>query len=126
MIFLLCLVISTVVWLINNLAKDYTYDIPYKVCIHSSTNNIEPLCAENIMYVKVVAKGYYIMSHRWNVKELNIDIKKVRLSRTADEQNISGYTLSTALIQNAVRDAIGDAVRMEAIITDELLFNNGN
>ncbi|MDR0296210.1 MAG: hypothetical protein LBH91_08590 [Prevotellaceae bacterium] len=126
LIFLLCLVISTVVWLINNLVKEYTCDVPYKVCVHSSVNNIESLCAENIMYVKVVAKGYYIMSHRWNMKELNVDIKKVKLSCTVDEHNVNGYTLSTALIQNAVREAIGDAVRMEAIITEELSFSNDN
>jgi hypothetical protein len=115
------------VWLINNLTKEYTYDVPYKVCIHSSANNIEPLCADNTLYVKVVAKGHYIMRHRMNVKELNIDIKKVRLSRIVDEHNaVNGYTLSTALIQNAIREAINDVVRIEAIITDELSFNIDN
>ena len=87
---------------------------------------MEPLCADNTMHVKVVAKGFYIMKHRMNVEELNIDIKRVRLSRVVDEHNVSGYALSTALIQNAVKEAIGDVVRMEAIVTEELVFSNGN
>jgi len=126
LIFLLCVVISTIVWLINQLAKEYTYDLPYKVCIYSSTNTLQPLCANNTMYVRVVANGFYIMKHRMNVKELNIDIKKIRLSRTVDEQNVSEYTLPTVLIQNTVKDAMGDGVHMEAIITEDLLFNDDN
>jgi hypothetical protein len=78
------------------------------------------------MYVKAAATGFYIMKHRMNVKELTIDIKKTRLSRTVDENNAGEYSLSTALIQNAVKDAIGDVVRVEAIITEDLLFNNDN
>jgi len=123
LIFLLCLVASTFVWLINQLAKDYSYDLPYKVCIYSSTNNIENMCANEIMYVKVIVSGFHIIKHRMeNVKELNIDIKKLRLTRTVNENNVVEYTLPTALIQNTVKEAIGDVVRMETIVTEELSF----
>jgi len=76
------------------------------------------------MYVRVAAKGFDIMKHRVNVKELNIDIKKTRLSVHTDEYNASEYVLPTSLIQNAVKEAISEEVRMEAIITDELSFND--
>jgi hypothetical protein len=72
----------------------------------------------------VVAKGSYILRHRINnAPQLTIDIKKTKLSRSVDENNVSEYTLSTALIQNAVKEAIGDVVHVEAIVTEELSFN---
>ncbi len=125
-IFLLCLLIATIVWTINKLTKEYSYEIPYTVCIHSSTNNIPPICADNVMYVRVTAKGFYIMKHRVKAEELNIDIKKLKLTRIVNENNVSEYMLSTSLIQSAVKEAIGDAVRIEDIITESLFFNSGN
>lgn len=125
LILILCLMISTIAWLINKLTKDYTYDLPYKVCIYSSSNNINEMCAKETMYVKVLVNGFYIMQHRMSsVKELKIDIKKLRLSQNVDENNMIEYSLPTALIQNAVKEAIGDVVRVEAIVTEELFFNN--
>ena len=125
LIFALCLIIATIVWVINKLTKDYSYDLPYKVCIYSSTGNIKEMCANEIMYVKVIANGFYIMKHRVNnTQELTIDIKKTKLSRSVDENNITEYTLSTALIQNAVKEAIGDVVHVEGIVTEELSFND--
>ena len=124
LIFALCLIISTGVWVINKLTKDYSYDLPYKVCIYSSNGNIKNMCANEIMYVKVLANGFYIMKHRMNnVQELTIDVKKTKLSRNVDENNITEYTLSTVLIQNAVKEAIGDVVHVEGIVTEELSFN---
>jgi len=125
-VFFLCLVIATIVWSINKLTKDYTFDLPYKVCIYSSTNTTEPMCANNVMYVRVVASGFYILKKRIKVEELTIDIKRIRLSRTVDENNVSEYILPTALILNAVKEIVGNAVRMEAIVTEELSFNNSN
>ncbi len=125
--FLICLVLAASIWVINKLTKEYSYDLPYKVCVHSSsTNGVEPMCATNKLYVRVTAKGFYIMQHRHQPALLDIDIKKMRPQRVTDENNETEYTLPTGNLQSAIKEAIGEGVRVESIITESLTFDSSN
>ncbi len=124
--FLICLLLASITWGINKLTKEYSYDLPYSVCVYSSTGSTTPLCATNILYIRVTAKGFYIMQHMHSPAELNVDIKKTKFSRSVDENNVVEYTLPTRLLQNSIKEAIGDAVRMEMIITETLSFDSNN
>ncbi len=76
-VFLICLLIAATAWFINKLSKEYTYDLPYSVCVYSSTKTMSPDCATNTLYVRVKAKGFYIMRHLLSSETLDIDVKRL-------------------------------------------------
>jgi len=75
------------------------------------------------MYVRVTAKGFHIMFNLHKPTELDIDIKRIRLTRSTEEHHAYEYVLPTRLLQAAIKEAIGDAVRMESILTENLYFD---
>ncbi len=122
--FLICLLIAATAWFISKLSKEYTYDLPYNVCIYSSINTASSNCATNVLYVRVKAKGFYVMQHMYSPVKLEIDVKRLKPTRHVNENNVVEYVLSTKLLQNTIKEAIGNAVQVEMIVTKNLTFEN--
>ncbi len=122
--FLICLLIAATAWFINKLSKEYTYDLPYSVCVYSSANTMTPNCATNVLYVRVKANGFYIMQRMHSPTKLELDVKRLKPTRHVNENNVVEYVLPTKLLQNIIKDAIGNAVQIETIVTKNLTFES--
>jgi hypothetical protein len=123
-VFLFFLFAAIIAWFINKLSKEYPYQLSFTACVYSSTDKASSSCANNLLQVRLRAKGFYIMKHLSIPTRLNIDIKNVRPMRTLIDDHIE-YSIPTRSIQGAIITAISsEGVTVEHVITESLFFDS--
>jgi len=121
-VFLVCLVISILMWLFIELMKDYTDEIRYNVTfINAPKDLILTNSGESVISVGMKAQGFELLAAKYarNLRTLTIDLSTLKIRSTAD-----GYT---AYLPSArLMEQLGTQIRFDKEITtikpDTLFF----
>jgi len=121
-VFLVCLVISILMWLFIELMKDYTDEIRYNVTfINAPKDLILTNSGESVISVEMKAQGFELLAAKYarNMRTLTIDLSTLKIRSTSD--GYSAYLPSARLMEQ-----LGNQIRFEKEITfikpDTLFF----
>ncbi|HNX43244.1 MAG TPA: hypothetical protein PKI35_02325 [Bacteroidales bacterium] len=121
-IFVVCLGISSLMWLFIELTRDYTTDLKYAV---SFTNVPKDLILQNqndsSITVGITAQGFELLTTRLFRKrhELTVDLSEIRIRKQS--QGYSAYVPASKLLQQVARQ-IGFSKTVSYIRPDTLFF----
>jgi len=121
-VFLVCLVISILMWLFIELMKDYTDEIRYNVTfINSPRDLILTNGGESVISVGMKAQGFELLAAKYarKLRTLTIDLSTLKIRSTAD-----GYTayLPSARLMEQLGTQIRFDKEMTFIKPDTLFF----
>ncbi|MDO9255369.1 MAG: CdaR family protein [Bacteroidales bacterium] len=121
-VFLVCLVISILMWLFIELMKDYTDEIKYNVSfINAPRDLILTHSGDSVISVGMNAQGFELLAAKYahKLRGLTIDLSTLKIRPTAD-----GYI--AYLPSSRIVDQLGTQIRFEKQITyikpDTLFF----
>jgi hypothetical protein len=121
-VFLVCLVISILMWLFIELMKDYTDEIKYNVSfINAPRDLILTHSGDSVISVGMNAQGFELLAAKYahKLRELTIDLSTLKIRPTAD-----GYI--AYLPSSGIVDQLGTQIRFDKEITyikpDTLFF----
>lgn len=121
-VFLVCLVISILMWLFIELMKDYTDEIKYNITfINAPKDLILTNSGESVISIGMNAQGFELLAAKYSrkLRTLSIDLSTLKIRPTKD-----GYT---AYLPSArIIEQLGTQIRFEKEITfikpDTLFF----
>jgi len=121
-VFLVCLVISILMWLFIELMKDYTDEVKYNVSfINAPKDLILTNSGDSVITIGMNAQGFELLAAKYskNLRELTIDLSTLKIRQTGD-----GYT---AYLPSArIIEQMGNQIRFQKEITyikpDTLFF----
>ena len=121
-VFLVCLVISILMWMFIELMKDYTDEIKYNVTfINSPRDLILTHSGDSVISVGMNAQGFELLAAKYahKLRDLSIDLSTLKIRPTAD-----GYI--AYLPSSRIVDQLGTQIRFDKEITyikpDTLFF----
>ena len=121
-VFLVCLVISIIMWLFIELMKDYTDEVRYNVTfINVPKDLILTNSNDSVISIGMNAQGFELLAAKYRQKlmDITIDLSTLKIRQTED-----GY--SAYLPSSRVIDQLGNQIRFEKEITyvkpDTLFF----
>lgn len=121
-VFLVCLVISILMWLFIELMKDYTDEIKYNVTfINAPRDLILTHSGDSVISIGMNAQGFELLAAKYahKLRELTIDLSTLKIKPTGD--GYIAYLPSSRLI-----DQLGTQIRFDKEITyikpDTLFF----
>ena len=121
-VFLVCLVISILMWLFIELMKDYTDDIKYNVTfINAPKNLILTHSGDSVIHIGMSAQGFELLAAKYahKLRELTIDLSTLKIRPNGD--SYMAYLPSTQIVEQ-----LGTQIRFEKQITyikpDTLFF----
>ena len=121
-VFLVCLVISILMWLFIELMKDYTDEIQFNVSfINAPKDLILTNSGDSLITLGMNAQGFELLAAKYskNLRELTIDLSTLKIRQTGD-----GYT--AYLTSARIIDQLGNQIRFKKEITyikpDTLFF----
>ena len=121
-VFLVCLVISILMWLFIELMKDYTDDIKYNVTfINAPKNLILTHSGDSVISIGMSAQGFELLAAKYahKLRELTIDLSTLKISPNGD--SYMAYLPSAQIVEQ-----LGTQIRFEKQITyikpDTLFF----
>lgn len=121
-VFLVCLVISILMWLFTELMKDYTDEIKYNVTfINVPKDLILTNSGESVISIGMNAQGFELLAAKYTrkLRTLTIDLSNLKIRPT--EEGYSAYLPSARLMEQ-----VGAQIRFEKEITyikpDTLFF----
>jgi hypothetical protein len=121
-VFLVCLVISILMWLFIELMKDYTDEIKYNVTfVNAPRDLILTHSGDSVISVGMNAQGFELLAAKYahKLRDLTIDLSTLKIRTTAD-----GYI--AYLPSSRIVDQLGTQIRFDKEITyikpDTLFF----
>jgi len=121
-VFLVCLVISILMWLFIELMKDYTDEISYKIAFTNAPKDlILTNSGESVIRVGMNAQGFELLAAKYarNKRTLTIDLSTLKIRPSAE-----GYTAYLPSVR--IMEQLGNQIRFEKEITsikpDTLFF----
>ncbi|MDR1681405.1 MAG: hypothetical protein LBS12_06460 [Prevotellaceae bacterium] len=111
--------LAFVVWFINRLSNEYRAEMLLNVCIYNSQDAREPkLVTTSALPVIARANGFYIVRQRLSKPPtVMVDIKNRRLRQAG-----SHTYLLTSVLQDEIRQLMGDDMQIESYARDTLFF----
>ena len=108
-IFLFCLILSTVFWLLNALSKDLTMDIQYP-CVYENHNNEFVVTNNPPEYLKIFVRGsgFNLLGQALFLKRNPIYVSLLDLNNKVTE-------LSTASLLDDISDQLGSNISVESV-----------
>jgi hypothetical protein len=99
LIFLICLFISTFLWLLVRLSKDYYYTIGYRLRFTQVPENLRLVrSSDNTLILKMKVQGFDLFSERYIIpydQVADIPLKGVKLKQ--DGRFLTGWMLTQAI-----------------------------
>lgn len=121
-VFLVCLVISVLMWLFIELMKDYTDEITYSVAFKNVPRDlILTNSGDSLIKIEMNAQGFELLGAKYTQRQrtLTIDLSKLKIRPTED-----GYT--AYLPSSSIIEQLGTQIRFQKEITaikpDTLFF----
>ena len=113
-IFLICLVISTFLWFLVKLSKDYYYTIGYRLTFTQIPENLRLVkCSENTLVLKMKVQGFDLVSERYiipNDQVADVSLRNIKVK--PDGRFLSGYLMT---------QSIGKEIAIQANISKEIV-----
>ena len=121
-VFLVCLIISVLMWLFIELMKDYTDEIKYSITFSNVPNDlILTNSGDSVISISMNAQGFELLAAKYAQKQriLNIDLSKLKIRQT--DEGYTAYLPSSRIIEQ-----LGQQIRFQKEITyikpDTLFF----
>ncbi|MCK9305137.1 MAG: hypothetical protein PHV14_11685 [Bacteroidales bacterium] len=123
LLFLFCLFLAFVIWSVHKLSGDFSTYFNYRVHLKTVINGRDAeAVSENLMTLRIRAGGFYILKQKftreWPSVFLNVDYRQ--LNRVPG--NEGHYSLISTNLRENIREALGESIVMESVVSDTLLF----
>lgn len=106
-------------WLMNKLVQYYKADLEISPRIISSQSGIYSDAADNTLYVKVLASGFFILGEKFSKNNsVIIDVKD-----SPEGQKKTGLKIATVNLKDKIRDDLDKNVQILSIEPDTIYFN---
>lgn len=118
---ILCIVAAFFLWVVYTLSNEYTsyFRFPLEVATNlDGRTNLSQ--ADNTLFVRGTASGFYIIRHTWRKKvpPARIFVDKTLMREFPGRQD--EFFLTSDNIHNLVSDAVGNDLQLETILTDTI------
>ncbi|HHV04337.1 MAG: hypothetical protein WCQ69_06535 [Bacteroidales bacterium] len=126
LVFLLCIIAAFFLWVVYTLSNEYTSYFRFPLEVATNLEGRTDLSqADNTLFVRGTARGFYIIRHAWRKKVPSIKIFADKtLMREYPDRKDQFYLLADN-IHNLVNDALGNDLQLETILTDTIHLEYG-
>jgi len=125
-IFLICFVIASFFWTLNNLSKNYTARISFPVkYIDLPTDQKLSQPLPQRLECTVNAYGFTLLRHklRLSFSPILINVSELKTKHKVSENNHFGFSASTEANRNMIVNQISNEIQVLNIYPDSLYFN---
>lgn len=125
MVFIVCLGLSSFLWILNSLEKRYTSKITVPVSyVEFPKDKLISGSLPSTFDLMVDAYGYTLLSYKWRLSFSPIILNINELAESArDWKNINSYSISTVNHKEEIEKQISSEIRILSIKPDSLIFN---
>ena len=121
-VFIICLVIATFFWLLNQLTKDYhiTVNVPIKYVNLPKDKVVTNYLPGKIQF-QITGDGYNLLSvnEESEFDSIRVDVRSLRVFGAGKKKRAA---ISTRFIQDRVKDQLGNKIIVEQISQDTIAF----
>lgn len=119
-VFVLCFILSSVLWMFIHLSKTYSYSVTYNVT-YSSLPKGKAFAEQPPTSITVVMNdvGFNVLSNSWAIDQNDIDIDLSGIKLKHSGNYYTGFITSDVLMK---RLSVGGNTNVESIIPDTLSF----
>lgn len=114
--FAVCLLLATVLWLMNALSKNYDERLKFYISYENMPQDKKLYPSSNILQVKVNTSGYHILAYKFGINDPTI-----KLDVTQFRHN-SYYAFTSQRHIDKLQEQLGDAYQINEIIPDTLFL----
>lgn len=120
-VFLFCLSLSLLFWLLNALSKTSTTEVLFKVSyVNQPMNKVILNELPKQLSIKIKGLGFDLMGYKLRLRQSGVKVDLSRLERLNDEVRTS--TLATSSFSNAIGNQLGEQIEIKAIFPDSIRF----
>ncbi len=98
-VFIVCLVLSVLIWALVRLSKDYYYSIEYRLNYNQVPGNLKLLgCSDSTLNLRIKLQGFEFFSEQFIThqdREFETSLRNVRLRY--NDEHIDGYLLTNRI-----------------------------
>ncbi len=122
-VFLFCLFLSTLFWLLNSLGNNYTSEIACKV---NYENQPEGKIVLNELpqkfALKVKGLGFDLLAYKLNLTEPTINIDLGTINNVSRANAKVTTTISSSLYESSISNQLGDKIEIKSMFPDSIQF----
>lgn len=122
-LFLFCLFLAFIIWVVHNLSDEYSRFFEYKVFLSVQINGHETKSGSlNNLVIRGKSNGFYILKHRYASSDNFLNIKPDKaLVRKYDGKD--GFYLLVPEVRDLIVEAVAEKMTIEYFSVDTLFFS---
>lgn len=126
--YLICVIIASILWLLNTLNKEYTTEISYPVKYINFPEGQYPVVKlPSQLQLEVKAKGFTLLGYQIKTSFLPITFNVSTYSSHFQKKNdINEYILNTNDIKDKIGSQLSNDIKLLNIVPEEILFRFAN
>lgn len=126
--YLICVIIASILWLLNTLNKEYTTEISYPVKYINFPEGQYPVVKlPSQLQLEVKAKGFALLGYQIKTSFLPITFNVSTYSSHFQKKNdINEYILNTNDIKDKIGSQLSNDIKLLNIVPEEILFRFAN
>lgn len=121
LVLVLCIIIAFILWLVYTLSNEYTSYFHFPLEVETNLDGRSNISqADNTLFLRGTARGFYIIRHSWRKKSPQIHIFADRSLLRPYPDKEGEFFLMADNVQTLVNDALGGDLQLETILTDTI------
>lgn len=117
--FIVCLLISGFLWVMNSLSKKYTDTLTFHIRYQHLPTEKKVVPFSDAVSIKLTTTGYRLLTYKLGIKEMLINVD-ANAFRHKDNQYI--YNLQNQFHQDKIREQLGEQTDLMEISPDTLFL----